>query len=362
MNQARNVLLKMWNEPNLPTPKLPAQVAQDIRHFFDFTHVKTGVKSLRYALLTQSLAVYVCPDIDALALQAGASVGPGRIAIDARSFCKKVIVPFEREYLSGILGASQDPYVSKPLRRPRIDPEAPVKNRSAWKALYRVLAYINEPTDAEARRARAEEVLLAIFHKLRSTFHKISPPADLSKREIPLERLLDLVRAFLHEQSDLGARPQYTVYAFLRAFNEIAKVYGRLEVSKATEADEARRRLGDIVIYDQRGKVKLVLSVTHWLDEHKLQEEVDKARQHGIREMVVVATRIELPETYSADEEWPEVVWYTVDAFFRPLILAVDADIRHRFVEAIMYKVLREFGEIPMLQRWDELVRRHFLK
>ena len=359
--QASQALETLWATSDRPDPQLPESIRQDVYRLFDLRRSEVGVKALRYALLTQSVAVYVCPNIDALALQAGAPTASGRVTIDARSLCKKAVVPFERNRLSGILGRSNDPYVSKPLRRPRIEPDAPaIRNREAWNALYRVLAYVNAGSVPETPAERARAVLQTIFFLLKKHLQRhIEPPDELDDAAIPLSRLVELVQAFVEETSELGARPQYTVYALLSAFNQLSNVYGEIRLAKATEADRASDRFGDIEIYDKSGNLKLVIAVTAALTPEKLAAEVAKFHARGKpsrADLLVLASQI----SPNVGEEAADVVYQSLADFMRTLILAVDADIRSRFVRAV-YTILREEGVIAGLQGWDELVRRYLL-
>ena len=66
------------------------------------------------------MAKAVNKEIDALSLQAG-DESDG--AYDARSLCHKVLVPFEREFMPNSLGGSNEPFLNKPARFPRLTPD-----------------------------------------------------------------------------------------------------------------------------------------------------------------------------------------------------------------------------------------------
>lgn len=75
-------------------------------------------KTVKYFLLTALAAKAAENKVDPLCLQAGAD-SPG--AYDARSVCHKCIVVFEREKLGNSLGGSNEPYLNKPARVPKLD-------------------------------------------------------------------------------------------------------------------------------------------------------------------------------------------------------------------------------------------------
>ncbi len=81
-------------------------------------------KTYRYILLTAILAKSTNEDIDILSLQAG-DISDG--AYDARSLCHSVIVPFERSVYPYSLGNSNEPFLNKPARFPRISRDNAVR-------------------------------------------------------------------------------------------------------------------------------------------------------------------------------------------------------------------------------------------
>ena len=81
-------------------------------------------KTFKYILFTALLAKATDESIDILSLQKN---DPSSGAYDARSLCHKVIVPFEKSVLDKVLGGSNEPYLNKPARFPRLTPENPVR-------------------------------------------------------------------------------------------------------------------------------------------------------------------------------------------------------------------------------------------
>ena len=93
--------------------------------------VNSDVSSIRYALVTQMLGKIANPARSLMVLQLGEAVEG---AWDARSFATAVVLPWERNNQQ-VIGKSPDPYVSKPLRRPRLDDDTSVRSKAAWGAL-----------------------------------------------------------------------------------------------------------------------------------------------------------------------------------------------------------------------------------
>src|SRR5262245_36204347 len=74
-------------------------------------------KAPRYALVVQTLLKLVLPSAPIRQLRGYADAPSG---FSARALAKNVVGPFDAEH-DEILGGSEDPYVSNPLRRDRLD-------------------------------------------------------------------------------------------------------------------------------------------------------------------------------------------------------------------------------------------------
>lgn len=151
---AREWLDEAWNEAvhesvTAPDPEVDALANSD-------------VSSIRYALVTQMLGKIADPTRSLMALQLGEA---GEGAWDARSFATAVILPWERDNQQ-VIGKSPDPYVSKPLRRPRLDDDTSVRSKAAWGTLVSFL----EPLDA----APPEELQHAFRRVLRALVRRLA--------------------------------------------------------------------------------------------------------------------------------------------------------------------------------------------
>jgi hypothetical protein len=103
-DRANEILLEAFQSECIRNDKL----TNAIRSILLGTH-----KTYKYILITGLLAKATNQSVNPLALQSGAPLAG---AYDARSLCHKVIVPFEREYLSNALGGSNEPFLNKPAR------------------------------------------------------------------------------------------------------------------------------------------------------------------------------------------------------------------------------------------------------
>ena len=86
------------------------------QEFIDFVIDNTHL-TYKYILFTAILSKATDESINPLCLQKQSKL-PG--AYDARTVCHKVIVPFEMEVLDKALGGSNEPFLNKPARFPKI--------------------------------------------------------------------------------------------------------------------------------------------------------------------------------------------------------------------------------------------------
>lgn len=92
---------------------LPLNVRDGIERIINGPH-----KTFRYMLMTGLLVAVSDSRLNPRCLQMNAGCEG---AYDARSLCQKVIVPFEKTFLQGRLGASNEPFANKTARADMID-------------------------------------------------------------------------------------------------------------------------------------------------------------------------------------------------------------------------------------------------
>lgn len=99
--------------------------------------VNSSVGSIRYAVPTRLLGKIADPTRNLMFFQLGdQELG----AWDARSFSVAVIVPWMSDN-HDVIGASAEPCASKPLRRLRLERDAPhIRSRAEWAALHDLFA------------------------------------------------------------------------------------------------------------------------------------------------------------------------------------------------------------------------------
>ena len=160
-------------------------------------------------------------------------------AFDARTLCKSVVVPFEKELLKGRLGGSCDPYVSNPARLPMVEKNndtRSVLDKDHLSRLYDVLEYAkNSPLVVRKRLFRYAYSCVLQRPALESSVLDFDVVTNQGLRTDPF---FDFLEA--HTE---GASAVAVLAAFFRRF------YGKgteVDVHPLTESGASSNEVGDI--------------------------------------------------------------------------------------------------------------------
>ncbi|MYH59863.1 MAG: restriction endonuclease, SacI family [Boseongicola sp. SB0675_bin_26] len=208
------------------------------------------VKSIRYAIITQLLGKIADPERNLLALQ---QRDDGQGSWDARSFAKKVIVPWEADN-HGVLGSSSEPYASKPLRRTKLYRGMDnVRNAGDWEALVEFLEPL-ESAPSENLHDAFKRVMASLARMLAE--QQITYPIP---QRIGLPQLMNILEAFLATSSG-GLRPLAVATALFRIAGEGFSLFDDVQSQGINEADAASGMPGDIMCR-KGGELCLVIEV-----------------------------------------------------------------------------------------------------
>jgi len=255
--------------------------------------IRCGIVGVCYSTLTQLLGKAADPKRDALCLQAGEKNEPGQW--NARTFAEKVVVPWSQKN-NGALGTSNEPYTSNPLRRPRIDHTAGgIRNpdRPIWKLLEEILKETERQASPEFTLKQLRRCLQSVRRRIQEIPTQYPVPTRASA-----EHVRSLVRKFLSEDRG-GVRHLIITAAIMRAFNEVSKLFSRIESQKINEADAAAGAPGDVLCYDRENE-KIALSIEvkdRKISITALHPTIEKARQSQTESIRLLAEAITDQET-----------------------------------------------------------------
>lgn len=287
--------------------------------------VNSRVVSIRFAIVTQLLGKVAEPSRDLLCLQKGVASSDADSVSgrwDPRSFCVKVVVPWNRKN-EGVLGASGDPYVNNPLRRPRLDDgwvNIRTGDRADWKALASHLRELQGGKDPSTVRNAFQACLLSVARRLAQSRFEYPVPNRVS-----VEQLCGVLDEFL-EASSGGLRPQVVATALMRVLGEAFSVFTRVDGQGVNEADSARSVPGDILCYgpsDEAGgpeKIRLAVEVkSAHLRLTELQGSVAKARQSKVENVLFAAPGFGLGDRHTMERIVADEFVQGLNVFVMPI-------------------------------------------
>lgn len=251
--------------------------------------------SIRFCLPTQLLGKLTDPKLDILCLQK--SDGSLESMWDPRGFASKVIVPWVSENQS-VLGTSTDPYVSKPLRKPRLEADpGNVKNKDDWKSLFTILNEVETKSTENFTRNRLLQTLQSIRRKLtESTFEYFVP------ERISLDQTQHLVSSFLAEGSG-GDRGLSIAAALFETFGKFFGLYSEVRRDVINASDSSTGLTADIECVDEKGNLKLAIEVKERnLTLTDVRSAILKVRKSEIREFLFNSPKTNAVEQTEIDE------------------------------------------------------------
>ena len=212
-------------------------IGKDIELILRGTH-----KTYRYVLITGILAKATEESADALSIQAQ-DTSDG--AYDARSLCHSVIVPFERQYLPESLGGSNEPYLNKPARFPRISLDNAVRSGNDRDTLVRLkttLERIDSQEKAKIYLSSALATLKSIFLEIES---KYSIDQELGSSNNTSQGILDYALRLL-----ANSQEGETCAILVGTIEQLANPAFKVVAHKVNESGASSKEVGDIDVFD----------------------------------------------------------------------------------------------------------------
>ena len=345
---ARELLDELWE---IVTQEENGEINQDIAKL-----VGSRFVSIRYCLPTQLLGKLTDPKLDCLCLQKGS--GDSDSQWDPRSFSNKIIVPWSAENQS-VLGTSPDPYVSKPLRKARLE-ENPqnVKGKEEWVLLYRVLDEVERRGSQEYARLRMSQTLRSIHGKFAELVFEYIVPERVS-----IEQTEKLIGEFLSESSG-GDRGLSVAAALFETFGRYFGIYREVKRYAINAADQATGMAGDIECIGGDGELRLAIEVKERnVTLADVRSAVFKARKASLRELLFNAPGANPPEKEEIADLFSKT-WasgtnlyrLSIDELVRVGLSLTGESGRKDFLENVG-KQLDEYGTQPSnRKRWKELL------
>jgi hypothetical protein len=276
--------------------------------------------TFRYILVTALLGKATNPNINALALQAGADIEG---AYDARTLCHGVVVPLERQLLNRALGGSNEPFLNKPARFPTISPSNAVragKDKALLLILHKVLSKIE--TSEQAFNVLCTAVRYAIEKQIaRST--NISQPSESTDSHL---KIIEFVDVFVTKSIEGQVAALVAGTALSTYFDQFEGF--EVVVHPVNQSGASSNEVADIDI-KQNGKIFVAIEVK---DKQFSQQDVDhaafKVSQYGLKSITFIigingtciGSTLEQVAKNVLQARNVNVIFVDLDSFFRSVI------------------------------------------
>ena len=317
--------------------------------------VNSSTIAIRYAFVTQLLGKVTDESRSLLYLQSGAN-RPG--AWNARGFASAVVAPWVADN-HNVLGTSADPYVSKPLRRPRLVRDMPdVRNKSEWRNMV-VFFESLEIEGPDSVRSAFERCLKSVARRLARQRFKYQIPKRIGMADLAI-----VMDTFLADASQ-GLRPMAVTAALMRTLGQAFSLFSNVVSQGLNESDRASGMPGDIMCYDRDGDLSLVVEVKgRDLTIADVRDSIRKVREEGGRLSSLLFAvpgikRSESGELESAVKRaWASglnIYYIDVKALANAAFLLLAEDWRTEFMRETG-KELDERGDLKHRKAWHDLL------
>jgi hypothetical protein len=248
------------------------------------TEIKTIIQgnhlTFRYILVTALLGKATNPNINALALQAGADIEG---AYDARSVCHGVVVPLERQLLNRALGGSNEPFLNKPARFPTISPSNAVragKDKVLLLILHKVLSEI------ETSEQAFNILCIALQYALEKQIARSTLLPQLSESADSHLKIIEFVDAFVARSIE-GQVAAIVVGTVLSTYFDQFEGF-EVVVHPVNQSGASSNEVADIDI-KQNGRMFVAIEVK---DKQFSEQDVDhaafKVSQYGLKSITFI--------------------------------------------------------------------------
>lgn len=317
--------------------------------------LRSSSVSHRFAIITQLAGVYEDPRRNAFSLQKGdGSDG----SWDPRTFATGVIVPWLNTHMQP-LGNSSDPYVSKPLRRPFVEPSPEGVRRSTlplWSALHGLMSDIAGDPD------RTERYLRQAIAVTRRLVDEQDQPFELPESMSP-QLVLAACEEFLSEKSGGDRGLAITSAAFSALVGPLIGI-SRVERHAINAADIATRTGGDVTCFDREGGIVLIAEVKERsLTYSDVTDSMRKIRDIYVSKYLFASPRIEAVDIEDAEDQAEKAFQRGTSVNFVPILdlvrvgLAISPnDLSIKFVRDVEASLSKHNTQPQNRTRWREIL------
>ncbi len=321
-----------------------------------------------YVLPTQLLAKIVDSSLDARCLQKEESiegdatesyvpVNAGQ-RFDPRSFCVEVIVPWNSSN-NNIIGRSNDPYVSKPLRTPWLTVDTPhfrkMKFRDIWAALARIL-FKAQNEEAYAEKA-FEQTLIILARRAALVEVDYRVPGRVSFNDS-----INLIEMLLSKGSG-GVAAQAVATALLQVIGIRFGLWDQASTQHVNAADRTSGQVADITCFKNSNVILVCEVKDRAIYPREVDEKLLVLRGSTVRDALFLVRHgnesdREILDSILRRHFAGGLNGYVFDIieFLQPFLAVLNEDGRKDFLVGIGEVLNHMAAPLPLRRRWAELL------
>ncbi|ADV93381.1 MULTISPECIES: restriction endonuclease, SacI family [Bacillus] len=246
-----------------------------------FRILSSGHLTFKYIMINALLSKATFSDINPLCLQKKSELEG---AYDARSICHKVLVPFEKEKLKGILGGSNEPFLNKPARFPELSPDNAVRRGKDKQLLNLLCDFLPKiTTDKIAFYALVD----AIYYALKQIKDKEETMASLKIKTPSLFQIENFVEELL-KNSYQGECLALAVGTLTNILVDSLEGTNHAIVNVVNQSGASSKEIGDIEVYHNKSILYAIEAKDKNYAPQDVQHAVNKAANSGCKRLMFV--------------------------------------------------------------------------
>lgn len=234
----------------------------------------------KYVLVNALLAKAAMPEINPLCLQKKSEL-PG--AYDARSHCHKVIVPFERTFLNGALGNSNEPFLNKPARFKELSKENAVRRGKDQQLLNTLCDTLPKIDNPELAFSTLTDSIYYCIKLAEENSSKLS----FNYNTVSTNEISNFLYQIL-EESHGGEILSIVVGSLMKAFVENIKGNNSVQVHKINQSGASSKEISDIDVYHNNSILYTIEAKDKTFNEYDVEHAVSKSASSGAKKLLFI--------------------------------------------------------------------------
>lgn len=271
-DHSKEIALKAFELAMAPGYEPQSKFKSDI-----LTILESRLKTYKYIFVNALIAKASDQSINPICLQVKSELAG---AYNARDHCHEVLVPFEREYLNGALGNSNEPFLSNPARVPELRLKESGSNNVVLTLLCNILPQINNYS-------------LAFEALTDSIYYAINLNQNHNKQLLQSYNILPsyIITNFLNQilrESHGGQTLVVAIASLMKAYTTNLNGSFSVKPHKITQPGTSSKEISDIDIFLDEKIMYTIEAKDKIFNEYDVQHAVQKSQSSGAKNIFFV--------------------------------------------------------------------------